>query len=107
VSLTVAIQEGEKIRPLRGPADFNAGLMKVQSADDVKTAAAAIMALYGSFRIGPGPVSAGQVTVTRSGKGWAARVSGTGFPSFQGTVTFNAGGKCTSVWKLYTGPFPE
>jgi hypothetical protein len=107
LSLTVAITEGEKIRPLLGAADFNTGLMKVQSADDVKTAAAAIMALYGSFRIGPGPVSADQVTATRSGKGWSARVSGKGFLSFQGTVTFDAGGKCTSMWKLYTGPFPE
>ena len=44
------------------------------------------------------------VQVTRSGKGWSGGVR-TFF--FQGTVRFDAAGKCTDVWKFYTGPFPE
>jgi hypothetical protein len=104
VSLTVEISKGEEITPLHSAGSFNTGLLKVQSEDDVKTAAAAILSLYGSFRVGPGPVKADSVKVTRNSKGWSGGVK-TFF--FQGTVNFDADGKCTSISKFYTGPFPQ
>ncbi len=104
MSLTVEISKGEKITPLHSAESFNTGLMKVRSEADVKTAAAAILSLYGAFRVGPGPVSAGAVKVTRRRKGWSARVTAR---FFQGTANFDAAGKCTGVSKFFTGPFPE
>jgi len=104
VSLTVEISEGEKITPLHSAESFNTGLMKIQSEGDVKTAAAAILSLYGAFRVGPGPVKADAVKVTRAGKGWSAGVKAY---YFQGTVRFDAAGNCTGVSKFFTGPFPE
>jgi hypothetical protein len=103
MSLTVRI-EGDKITPVQDSGGFNHGLMKVQSEADVKTAAAAILSLYGSFRVGPGPVSASAVKAARSGKGWSASVKER---FFQGSVSFDAAGKCTGVMKFYAGPLPQ
>jgi hypothetical protein len=105
ISLTGALDEAGKVTPLQKPADFNAGLMKVAGEEDVKTAAAAILALYGSGRVGPGAVAAAEVKVTANGKGWTGRVTSKRF--FQGTVTFDADGKCTAVSKVYIGPLPS
>jgi hypothetical protein len=105
ISLTVAVDEGGKITPLQKPADFNTGLMKVAGEGDVKTAAAAVLSLYGSGRVGPGPVTADKVTVTSDGKGWSARA--TAMRLFQGTVNFDGDGKCTAVSKMYIGPLPS
>src|SRR5262245_13242248 len=56
VSVTAAVDDGGKVTPLRKPADYNDGLMKVASDEDAKVAAAAVLALHGADRVGPGPV---------------------------------------------------
>jgi hypothetical protein len=104
ISLTVAIGAEDKVVPFKEPADFNQGLMKVAGDDDAATAAAAILSLYGSDRVGPGAVAAKDVKVTKNDKGWSCQVQK--LNAFQGTVSFNAEGKCTSVSKLYAGPLP-
>jgi hypothetical protein len=104
ISLTVAIEDKDKISPLSKPADFSPGLMKVKTDADAKTAAAAILSLYGSGRVSPGIVAAKEVTVTKNDMGWSCRVVKK--LAFQGTVTFDAKGKCVSVSKIFTGPLP-
>jgi hypothetical protein len=104
ISLAVAIEDKDKFTPLSKPADFNQGLMKVKTDADAKTAAAAILSLYGSGRVSPGIVAAKEVSVTKNDMGWSCRVVKK--LAFQGTVTFDAKGKCTGVSKVFTGPLP-
>ena len=68
------------------------------------TAAAAILSVYGADRVGPGAVAVKDVKTTKNGKGWSCQVQK--FNAFQGMVTFNVDGKCTSVSKVYAGPLP-
>jgi hypothetical protein len=104
ISLTARVDEAGTVTPLTRAEDYNQGLMKVQSDDDARTAAAAILSLYGSDRVGPGAVDPKGVSVTKGDKGWSCRVQ-TRF--YQGTVDFNADGKCLAVSKTYTGPLPQ
>lgn len=104
LSLTVRVDEKRQVAPLGKPESYNAGLMKVASDDDARTAAAAILSLHASDRNAPGVVEAKEVTVKKSDKGWVCEVDR---PSaFRGTVTFDAEGQCRSVSKVYTGPVP-
>jgi hypothetical protein len=103
ISLTVRVDEAGKVVPLAKAEDFNAGLMKVAGDDDARTAAAAILSLWGEDMVGPGAVAPKDIKVTRSDKGWSCVVQ---HKTFQGTVTFNADGQCTAVSKTYTGPLP-
>jgi hypothetical protein len=103
ISVTASLGGDGTIKELRQPRDFNQGLMKVQSDDDAKAAAAAILSLYGADRVGPGPVAASDVTATKTDKGWTCQVKGR---FFQGSVTLDANGQCTAVSKIYTGPLP-
>jgi hypothetical protein len=102
ISLTVAVGADGKVVPLKEPADFNQGLMKVASDSDAATAAAAILSLHGEGQVGPGGVAAKDVQVTKSDKGWSCQLQKRN--AFQGTVLLSAEGKCTSVSKVYTGP---
>ena len=104
ISLTARVDEDGKVVPLVQAADFNAGLMKVAGDDDARTAAAAILSLYGQDRVGPGAVDPKEVLVTRGDKGWSCQVQRPN--AFQGAVTFDADGQCTAVSKTYTGPLP-
>ncbi len=100
ISLTVSIDDQGKI----ALADYNQGLMKIKTDEDAQTAAAAILSLHASERVGPGPVAAKDVTVTKSEKGWSCRVVKRN--AYQGSVTFDAAGKYTGVSKIYAGPLP-
>jgi hypothetical protein len=105
IALTVRVDEEGKVIPLAKPEDFNTGLMKVAGDDDARTAAAAILSLWGQDRVGPGVVDPKDVTVTRTDKGWSCVVQRRN--AFQGTVTFDTDGQCTAVSKTYTGPQPR
>ena len=105
VSLTVRIDEQERMAPLYEAEDYNQGLMRVTTDDDARISAAAILSLYGSDRVGPEIVTAKEVTVTRSDNGWTCNVFREN--AFQGQVVFDKDGKCVSMKKVYIGPLPS
>ena len=104
VSVTIRMDDKERITPLQKADDYNAELMPVKTDDDAKVAAAAILSLHGQDRVGPGIISADQVKVTNGDKGWQCSVSKKN--AFESSVTFNTKGKCTAVSKIYSGPLP-
>jgi hypothetical protein len=93
-------------QPLQTTADFNRELMQVKTDDDAKVAAAAVLSLYSGSGISTGAVivSADQVKVEKSDKGWTC--TATRLNSFQGTVGFNPAGKVISVNKVSIAPLP-
>ena len=105
ISLTAAVDEEGNVVPLLKPADFDGGLMKVRSGEDARTAAAAILSLFGSGQNGPGAVEAREVSVTKGKEGWECEVHRK--DAFQGRVAFDASGKCVAVSKAYAGPLPK
>jgi hypothetical protein len=105
VSMTLKVDEQETMAPLYGAVDYNQGLMRVATDDDARIAAAAILSLYSSGRVGPVIVSAKEVTVTRSDEGWSCSVFREN--AFQGAVIFDKEGKCVSMSKVYVGPLPS
>ena len=105
ISMTVRIDETENMAPLSGAEDYNQGLMRVTTDDDARISAAAILSLYGSDRVGPGIVTAKEVTVTRSENGWTCSVFREN--AFRGEVVFDKDGKCVSMMKVYAGPLPS
>jgi hypothetical protein len=108
ISLTLRIDEQGRITPLQEGdynLGYNMGMMQVATDEDAKICAAAILSLYSSDRVGPGIVSAKEVVVNRSEKGWSCSVNREN--AFQGEVVFDKDGKCVSVTKTYTGPLPS
>jgi hypothetical protein len=105
VSLTVRIDEQDRMTPLDEAEDYNQGLMRITTDDDARTAAAAILSLYGSDRVGPGIVTAKEVTVARGGNGWTCSVFREN--AFRGEVVFDKEGKLVSMTKVYAGPLPS
>ena len=105
ISMTIRIDEQETMAPLYEANDYNQGLMQVTTDDDARISAAAILSLYGSDRVGPGIVTAKEVTVTRSENGWTCSVFREN--AFQGEVVFDRDGKCVSMKKVYDGPLPS
>jgi hypothetical protein len=105
VSLTIRIDELERMAPLYEAEDYNQGLMRVTTDEDARIAAAAILSLYCSDRVGPQIVTAREVTVTRSEEGWSCSVHREN--AFRGKVIFDRDGKCVSVTKKYQGPMPS
>jgi len=105
ISMTIRIDEQERMAPLSGAEDYNQGLMRVTTDDDARISAAAILSLYGSDRVGPGIVTAKEVTVTRSENGWSCSVFREN--AFRGEVVFDKDGKCVSLKKVYAGPLPS
>jgi hypothetical protein len=105
ISMTIRIDETENMAPLYGAEDYNQGLMRVTTDDDARICAAAILSLYGSDRVGPGIVSAKEVTVTRRENGWSCSVFREN--AFRGSVVFDKDGKCVSMTKVYAGPRPS
>ena len=105
VSLTVGIDEQERITSFYEAEDYNQGLMRVTTDDDARICAAAILSLYGSGRVGPKIVTAKEVTVTRSENGWSCSMFREN--AFRGEVVFDKDGKCVSMTKVYAGPLPS
>jgi hypothetical protein len=106
ISLIIGIDEQGRIRLFHEEEDYNPGMMRVATDEDAKICAAAILSLYSSDdRVGPGIVSAKEVAVTRSEKGWSCSVNREN--AFQGEVIFDSDGKCVSVTKTYMGPTPS
>src|SRR5262245_28328208 len=105
VSMTLKIDEQETMATLYEAVDYNQGLMRVTTDDAARISAAAILSLYSSDRVGPGIVSAKEVTVTKSDDGWSCSVFREN--AFQGAVVFDKEGKCVSVSKVYVGPLPS
>jgi hypothetical protein len=105
VSMNIRIDGQERMAPLYQAEDYNQGLMRVTTDDDARIAAAAILSLYYSDRVGPGIVSAKEVTVTRSENGWTCSVFRES--AFRGEVVFDKDGKCVSMRKVYAGPLPS
>jgi hypothetical protein len=105
ISLT-AMATKDGFQPLVTTADYNRELMQVKNDDDARVAAAAVLSLYSGGGISTGAVivSADQVKVEKSDKGWTCTASK---PSvFQGTVGFNPAGKVISVNKVSLRPLP-
>jgi hypothetical protein len=105
ISLTMSFDEQGKMAPMQKAEDYNQGLMRITTDEDAKIAAAAILSLYYSDRVGPGIIAATEVTVTRSENGWSCSVDREN--DFQGTVIFDKDGKLVSVTKTYTGSLPS
>jgi hypothetical protein len=105
ISLTIKIDAQERMTPLYEAEDYNQGLMRVTTDEDARISAAAILSLYGSDRVGPGIVTAKEVTVTRNEKGWLCSVFREN--AFWGEVVFDNDGKCVSMKKVYAGPLPS
>ena len=79
---------------------------KVNSNVDAKIAAAAILSLSGTTHVSPGVIVAKEVRLTKGNGGWTCSV--TRPRGFDGTVAFDAGGKCAKVAKVlnYIPPMP-
>jgi hypothetical protein len=106
ISMTVSMDEQGKITPLHDEEDYNLGMMRVTNEEDAKICAAAILSMYSSDpRVGPGIVTAKEVTVTKSDSGWSCSVLREN--AFQGTVVFDSDGKVVSATKTYLGPMPS
>jgi len=105
VSLTVRIDEQESVASLYAAEDYNQGLMRVTTDEDARIAAAALLSVYCAERVGPGIVSAKEVTVTRTENGWSCSVFREN--AFRGAVDFDKDGKLVSMTKVYAGPMPS
>jgi hypothetical protein len=104
ISLTVRMDEQGSITPLYKAEDYNQGLMRVTTDEDAKICAAAILSVYCSDSVRPEIVTAKEVAVTRSEKGWSCSVVREN--SFRGAVFFDKDGKCVSMMKEYEGSVP-
>ena len=105
VSLTVRIDEQESVASLYAAEDYNQGLMRVTTDEDARIAAAALLSVYCAERVGPGIVSAKEVTVTRTENGWSCSVFREN--AFRGAVDFDKDGKLVAMTKVYAGPMPS
>jgi hypothetical protein len=108
ISLTFRIDEQGGMKSLQEEdysQGYNQGLMRITTDDEARICAAAILSLYISDRAGPEVVTAKEVDVTRSEKGWSCSVHREN--AFQGAVFFDNDGKCVSVTKTYMGPLPS
>ena len=105
ISMTVRIDGQENAASLYAAEDYNQGLMRVASDDDARIAAAAILSVYCAEGVGPGIVSAKEVTVTKSENGWSCSVFREN--AFRGAVVFDKDGKVVSMKKEYAGPLPS
>jgi hypothetical protein len=103
--MTIRIDEQETMAPLYHAEDYNQGMMRVTNDAYARICAAAILSLYYSDRVGPGIVTAKEVTVTRSENGWTCSVFREN--AFRGEVVFDRDGKCVSMTKVYMGPLPS
>jgi hypothetical protein len=104
--ITVGIDNKQHAATFRNAQDFNLGLMPVKTDDDTRIAAAAILALMGDEHVHPGPISAQEVSVTRTESGWTCLV--TRPRAFDGKVIFDPSGHCVSAIKNlnYSPPVP-
>jgi hypothetical protein len=105
ISMTMRIDEQERMAPLYHAEDYNQGMMRVTNDAYARICAAAILSLHYSDRVGPGIVFAREVTVTRSENGWSCSVVRDN--AFRGEVVFDRDGKCVSMTKVYIGPLPS
>jgi hypothetical protein len=105
VSMTIRIDQLDTMAPLYQAEDYNQGMMRVTTDDYARICAAAILSLYYSDRVGPGIVTAKEVTVTRTENGWTCSVFREN--AFRGEVVFDKDGKCVSMRKVYAGPLPS
>ena len=104
----VSVDVKGRVTVYRTLADYNQGLIPIKTPVDAQTVAAAILTLYAGDRVGPGPVAATEVAVSRLKKGklgWVCRVIRVN--AFQAKVVLDKGGKCLSVSKVSTSPPPQ
>jgi hypothetical protein len=104
ISLTARIDEQGRFTPLYEAADYNPGMMRVTTDEDVKICAAAVLSLYGADHVGPGVVSANEIAVTRNENGWSCSMHREN--AFRGEVLFDRDGKCVYMMKAYEGSLP-
>lgn len=104
--ITVGIDSKQRADTFRTAQDFNLGLMPVETDDDARIAAAAILSLIGNDHVHPGVISAQEVSVTRTESGWTCLV--TRQRAFDGKVIFDSSGRCTGANKNlnYIPPMP-
>jgi hypothetical protein len=104
ISLTFRIDEQGKMTPLYKAEDYNLGMMRVTTDEDARICAAAILSLYCSDSMRPEIVTAKEVAVTSSEKGWSCSVFREN--AFRGEVSFDKDGKCVYMMKAYEGSVP-
>ena len=105
ISLAVAIGK-DGIRPLANNKEsLGKGLIALNSEEDAKVAAAAVLSLYieSGYTQAPKALPASSVKVTKSDKGWTCQVQQ---PMLQGNVTFDAEGKLATLSKSSHIPLP-
>jgi hypothetical protein len=95
--ITVGIDNKGHAATFRTAQDFNVGLMPVKTDEDARIAAAAILSLIGNDNVSPSVISSREVTVERTNAGWTCLVSRP--RGFDGKVTFDPAGQCTSATK--------
>jgi len=103
ISTTLRVDAAGKVFSLTKVGDYE-GLMAVKNEEDVKTAAAAVLSLYGSEKVAPGVVKVTEVKATKTDDGWQGMVERKN--EFQATVEFNNKGQVIKLSKIYTGPVP-
>jgi hypothetical protein len=95
--LSVLMDGEQKITPLNKTEDYNVGLMPVRNDEDARIAATAILSMCNADRAMPAVFPSSKVEVKKTDEGWTCSVK---IPmGFNGTVTFDAKGKCTTVVK--------
>jgi hypothetical protein len=95
--VSVLIDGEQKITLLNKPEDYNAGLMPVRNDEDARIAATAILSVCNADRAAPAIFPSSKVEVKKTDDGWTCSVK---IPmGFNGTVMFDAKGKCTSLVK--------
>jgi hypothetical protein len=73
VSLTVRIDDEGKVTPVVSQEDFQRGLLKITTAGEAQSAAAAVLSLLNTGEVCPAPLAAEKIKVDKTGDGAAAR----------------------------------
>lgn len=103
LTLCVRFGPGDQLDELRQPEDYNLGLRPIQSDEDARFAAAAILSTLDGFYFGPSPILSSEVQIQKTPEGWSCRLR---TQTKEGKVVFNNAGKCISFSMIYRGPFP-
>lgn len=98
--LTVAIDASGKVRALKSPQDFNAGLMAVTNDAEAAVAGAAIASLLNEHDVPPAPLSATDARVAKTADGWTCRIDS----QVSASVSFDRAGKCIRATKALARP---
>ncbi len=104
ITVTLSLDNQGAISPLKTPGDYNNGLIAVKTDAAARIACAAILSLSDGSNTCPEALTAGEIQLENSAKGWQGRIMKRN--KFQGTVQLNPEGKCIGVTRLNLRPLP-